>query len=246
MILKLLLLITIMTMMMIAVVCLCLLHMTWSQKSSLRSWWHQSTRKYPNMRCPAFRDVLCAGRETAMNDDQAEHKSFPPGEYGLSTASFTHRSPPRWPSGKGVYLENGKSGFESRLQRDFSRSSHTSDLKIGTPVATLPGAWSYRVSVGTGRRGVGILCLGEVESFICNFCLIVAARNLIRPWDTLACCWDVKQPTNNNNNPHRSSFRPTVPQCFTLALPRMILQPLSVSDDVLSEAKEALCVLSAL
>ena len=21
----------------------------------------------------------------------------------------------------------------------------------------------------------------------------------IRPWDTLACCWDVKQPTNNNS-----------------------------------------------
>ena len=32
-------------------------------------------------------------------------------------------------------------GFESRLRLDFSGSSHTSDLKIGTPVATLPGAW---------------------------------------------------------------------------------------------------------
>ena len=31
--------------------------------------------------------------------------------------------------------------FKSRLQWDFSRSSHTSDLKVGTPVATLPGAW---------------------------------------------------------------------------------------------------------
>ena len=30
----------------------------------------------------------------------------------------------------------------------FSGSSHTSDLKIGTPVATLPGAWRYRVSAG--------------------------------------------------------------------------------------------------
>ena len=30
--------------------------------------------------------------------------------------------------------------FESRLRRDFSGSSHTSDFKIGTPVATLPGA----------------------------------------------------------------------------------------------------------
>ena len=32
------------------------------------------------------------------------------------------------------------SGFESRLRRDFPGSSHTSDLKTGTPVATLPGA----------------------------------------------------------------------------------------------------------
>ena len=31
--------------------------------------------------------------------------------------------------------------FESRLHRDFPASSHTSDFKIGTPVATLPGAW---------------------------------------------------------------------------------------------------------
>ena len=46
-------------------------------------------------------------------------------------------------------------GFESRLRRDFS--SHTSDFKIGTPVATLPGAWRYRVSAGTVRPGVSIL-----------------------------------------------------------------------------------------
>ena len=39
----------------------------------------------------------------------------------------------------------------------FSGSSHTSDLKIGTRVATLPGAWRYRVSTGTGRPGVSIL-----------------------------------------------------------------------------------------
>ena len=29
-------------------------------------------------------------------------------------------------------------GFESRWRRDFSGSSHASDLNIGTPVATLP------------------------------------------------------------------------------------------------------------
>ena len=48
-------------------------------------------------------------------------------------------------------------GFESCLRRDFAGSSHTSDLKFGTPVATLSGAWRYRVSAGTVRPGVSIL-----------------------------------------------------------------------------------------
>ena len=48
-------------------------------------------------------------------------------------------------------------GFESRLRWEFSGSSHTSDFKIGTPVATLPGVWCYRVSAGTGRPAVSIL-----------------------------------------------------------------------------------------
>ena len=58
-------------------------------------------------------------------------------------------------------------------------SSHTSDLKIGTPVATLPDAWRYRVSAGTGQPGVSILWLGEVECLICNFFLSVAARKIV-------------------------------------------------------------------
>ena len=48
-------------------------------------------------------------------------------------------------------------GFESHSRWDFTGSSHTSDLKIGTPVATLPGAWRYRVSAGTGQPGVSVL-----------------------------------------------------------------------------------------
>ena len=47
--------------------------------------------------------------------------------------------------------------FEPRLRRDFSRLNHTSDLEIGTPVATLPGAWRNRVSAGTGQPIVSIL-----------------------------------------------------------------------------------------
>ena len=70
-------------------------------------------------------------------------------------------------------------GFESRLRRDCSGSSHTSDLNIGTPVATLPGAWRYRVSAGTGRPGVSTLWLGGMESWICNLYLSVAARKIV-------------------------------------------------------------------
>ena len=70
-------------------------------------------------------------------------------------------------------------GFESRLRRDFSGSSDTSDLKIGTPLAALPDAWQFRISAGTGRPGVSLLWLGEVESFIFNFYLSVAARKIV-------------------------------------------------------------------
>ena len=41
--------------------------------------------------------------------------------------------------------------------RIFQGSSHTNDFKIGTPVATLPGTWRYRVSAGTGWHSVSIL-----------------------------------------------------------------------------------------
>ena len=34
-------------------------------------------------------------------------------------------------------------GFQSCWRQDFSGSSHTSDSRIGAPVATLPGAWHY-------------------------------------------------------------------------------------------------------
>ena len=70
-------------------------------------------------------------------------------------------------------------GFQSRLRRGFSWSSHTSDFKIGILVATRPGAGRYRVSAGTGRPGVSILWLGEVESWICNFYFSVVARKFV-------------------------------------------------------------------
>ena len=47
-------------------------------------------------------------------------------------------------------------------------------------MATLPGAWHCRVSTGTVWPGVSILSLGEVESWICNFYLSVAARKIVQ------------------------------------------------------------------
>ena len=46
-------------------------------------------------------------------------------------------------------------------------------------MTTLPGAWCYRASAGTGRPDVSILWLGEMESLVCNFCLSVAARETV-------------------------------------------------------------------
>ena len=75
-----------------------------------------------------------------------------------------HKPPPR-PSDRlvGLVVKASASraegpGFESRLRRDFFRGRVIPvTSKIGTPVATLPGAWRYRVSIGTGRPGVSIL-----------------------------------------------------------------------------------------
>ena len=70
-------------------------------------------------------------------------------------------------------------GFESHLPGFFRVESYQWLKKNGTPVATPPGAWRYRVSAGTGWPGVSILWLGEVEGWICNFCLSVAARQIV-------------------------------------------------------------------
>ena len=49
-------------------------------------------------------------------------------------------------------------GFDFHLRRrDFAGSSHTSQLKIGTPVAALPGASRYRVSARISWPGVSML-----------------------------------------------------------------------------------------
>ena len=83
---------------------------------------------------------------------------------------------------------------------DLFPGRHTSDFKTGIPVATLPGAG---ISTGTVWPGVSILSLAEMESLIYTLHLSLAACTIteqIRPCDTRACCWDVKQPTNTNDS----------------------------------------------
>ena len=70
-----------------------------------------------------------------------------PGPVTASLAQWLRHPPP----------ERKIPGSNPACDGIFSGSSHTSDLTIGTPVATLPGAWRYRVSTGTGRPGVCIL-----------------------------------------------------------------------------------------
>ena len=79
-----------------------------------------------------------------------------------------------------------------------------------TPVATLPSAWRYRVSTGTGLCSVSILWLDEVESLICNFSVLqhVKLFEQICPWDTLACCWDIKQPTHISHSTNKVTGLP--------------------------------------
>ena len=66
-------------------------------------------------------------------------------------------------------------GFESRLRRDFSGSSQTSDSALQWLPCQAPGG----LGSALGLVGpVSVYC--EVESLICNFCLSVAARKIVR------------------------------------------------------------------
>ena len=127
-------------------------------------------------------DTLCCclynlGNSQNLADQTAWYKEGNAAEFALSGKIKTHRF-------AGLVVKASATGakdpgFKSSLRRDFSGSNHTSDLKTGTPMAILPGAWHYRVSAGTCQPGVSILWLGEVESWIWNFNLSVAARKIV-------------------------------------------------------------------
>ena len=76
--------------------------------------------------------------------------------HGHGEECFSCTRPPRWPVRRSP-RERKIPGSNPTCTGIFSGSSHTSDLKIGTPVATLTGVWRYRVSIGSGRPGVSML-----------------------------------------------------------------------------------------
>ena len=87
-------------------------------------------------------------------------------------------------------------GFESRLRRDLFRGRVIPvTSKLALQLATLPGAWRCRVSTGCQYTVTG---WGRTfDPQLLSQCgSTVKLSEQIRPWDTLACCWDVKQPTN--------------------------------------------------
>ena len=96
----------------------------------------KSIEKYPELPRQA----------TASKDIQMPVTAFNPAEMFLDNLQVRDR------------LENGRHEFDSHFGcGSFSGSSHASDLKIDAPVATVPGAWRYRVSAGTGCPSVRIL-----------------------------------------------------------------------------------------
>ena len=111
-------------------------------------------------------------------------------------------------------------GFDSRLRRgDVSGSSYTRDLKTGTSVVSLPGAWRYRIRARTGWNGVSIQWLGEVESLVFNVCLSVAAATI--DWADRSLRYISMLPTNNSVN---SVLRDSRTLCGTGVTPPIIAQ----------------------
>ena len=56
-------------------------------------------------------------------------------------------------------------------------------------MAVLSGFWCSMVSARAGLPGVSTLSLGQVASFICRFCLSVAASTIVLADLSVRCTW---------------------------------------------------------
>ena len=116
----------------------------------------------------------------------------------ISSSTFQrHRCREQWPCDKASASRATDRVIPAFAVGIFSGSSHTSDLKLSTPAATLPGTWCYRICTGTGWPGVSILRLDEITGLICNLYLSAGALNNC-PSRSVSeihwqICWDVKR-----------------------------------------------------
>ena len=109
--------------------------------------------------------------------------------------------PPRWPSGWGVRLESGRSRVRIPLAPGFFRGRVipvTSKLALqwlypARRLALQGQHWDWSARCQYTVTGWG----WKVDLQLLSQCgSTVNCLSRIRPWDTLACCWDVKEPTN--------------------------------------------------
>ena len=131
--------------------------------------------------------------------------------FGLSPLSHP-LWPPRWHSSKASASRAEGPGFKSRLQLDFFGVKSYQWLQnwhsSGYPARRLAllgqhwdwSAWCQYTVTGWGRT-LDLQLLSQVWQH-------VKLSEQIRPWDTLACCWDVKQPTNKQSPPVDSRSEP--------------------------------------
>ena len=84
-------------------------------------------------------------------------------------------------------------GFKSRLQRDFLGSSHTGDRLPCQAPGVIGSVLGLVGPVSGWGRKFDLQLLSQVWQH-------VQLSEQIRPWDILACCWGVKQPTNTQTN----------------------------------------------
>ena len=128
------------------------------------------------------------------------------------------------PRGKASASRGEDPRFESRLRRDFFWGRVipvTSKLALQWLPCQAPGV----IGSALGLVGpVSVYCdwvrwkVGSAASI--SVLQHIKLSEQIRPWDTLACCWDVKQPTNNNISGHSSPVGPLLFQlCFSVSPP---------------------------
>ena len=95
-------------------------------------------------------------------------------------------------------------GLSSACAMDLILGRFTSDIKIGTPAVTLLGVWLYKsTGPALGPVGPASVCCDWEKQKVWSAASIsmwqhVHLSEQICSWDTLACCWDVIQPSNNN------------------------------------------------